>query len=275
MHEKEADLEREIKKVLVVDDEQDICAMLTKFLRSSGYSCESFTDPAKALEVLKRNGFDLVISDIKMAGIDGLQLLSEIIKIDPGVDTIMMTGHTSTYTYSDIIKAGAADFIAKPFQMPELKAKIERIDRERKMQKELRELNITLGVLLQRAEKDKETLSENVVSNVKELILPYVDKLKNGHLRAEHEAYIEILETNLSEICSPFLKNLSLKHAHITSMEVQVANLIKAGKGNKEIASILGVSLNTIMTHRYRLRSKLGLKQQKVNLRSYLNSIDF
>ena len=275
MRERMVDLKREIKGVLVVDDEQNICAMLTKFLRSSGYACESVNEPAKALEVLKRNGFELVISDIRMAGNDGLQLLTEILEIDPGLDTIMMTGYTNVYTYSDIIRAGATDFIAKPFELPELKAKIERIDRERKMQRELRELNIAMGVLLQRAEKDKETLSENVVSNVKTLILPYVDKLKNGHLRAEHEAYIEILETNLSEICSPFLKNLSLKHAHITSMEVQVANLIKAGKGNKEIASILGVSLNTIMTHRYRLRSKLGLKQQKVNLSSYLNSIDF
>jgi FixJ family two-component response regulator len=260
---------------MVVDDEQNICAMLTKYLRSSGYACESFTDPAKALEVLRRNGFELVISDIKMAGIEGLQLLGEILKIDPGLDTIMMTGYISIYTYSDIIRAGATDFIAKPFEFAELKAKMERIDRERKMQRELQELNITMGVLLQRAEKDKETLSENVVSNVKELILPYVDKLKNGHLGAEHRACIEILETNLSEICSPFLKNLSVNHAHITSMEVQVANLIKAGKRNKEIASILGVSLNTIMTHRYRLRSKLGLKQQKVNLTSHLNSIDF
>ena len=275
MRERMIDLKREIKGVLVVDDEQNICAMLTKFLRSSGYACESVNEPAKAMEVLKRNGFELVISDIRMAGSDGLQLLTEILEIDPGLDTIMMTGYTNVYTYSDIIRAGATDFIAKPFELPELKAKIERIDRERKMQRELRELNIAMGVLLQRAEKDKETLSENVISNVKTLILPYVDKLKNGHLRAEHEAYIEILETNLSEICSPFLKNLSLKHAHITSMEVQVANLIKAGKGNKEIASILGVSLNTIMTHRYRLRSKLGLKQQKVNLSSYLNSIDF
>ena len=268
-------MKREIKRVLVVDDEQNICAMLTKFLRSSGYSCESANDPAKALEVLKRNGFELVISDIKMPGIDGLQLLSEILKIDPGLDTIMMTGHTGIYTYSDIIRAGAADFIAKPFQLPELKAKMERIDRERKMQRELQELNIAMGVLLQRAEKDKETLSENVVSNVKELILPYVDKLKNAHLSEEHKSHLEVLETNLSEICSPFLKNLSIKHAHISSMELQVANLIKAGKRNKEIASILGVSLNTIMTHRYRLRSKLGLKQQKVNLRSYLNSIVF
>jgi len=275
MREREVDLKREIKKVLVVDDEQDICTLLTKFLRSSGYSCESTTDPTEALEGLKQNSFELIISDIKMAGIDGLQLLSEILKIDPGVDTIMMTGHTSTYTYSDIIKAGAADFIGKPFQMPELKAKIERIDRERRMRRELHDLNGAMRVLLQQAEKDKETLSENVVSNVKALILPYVDKLKNSHLDAEHRAYIEILETNLSEICSPFMKNLSLQYAHISSMEVQVANLVKAGKRNKEIASVLGVSCNTIMTHRYRLRAKIGLKQKKVNLQSYLNSIEF
>ena len=101
------DLKREIKGVLVVDDEQNICAMLTKFLRSSGYACESVNEPAKALEVLKRNGFELVISDIRMAGNDGLQLLTEILEIDPGLDTIMMTGYTNVYTYSDIIRAGA------------------------------------------------------------------------------------------------------------------------------------------------------------------------
>jgi len=268
-------LKREIKKILVVDDEQYICAMLTKFLRSSGYFCESATDPAKALEVLKQSDFELVISDIIMPGIDGLQLLSEILKIDPGIDTIMMTGHFVVYTYGDIIRAGAADFILKPFELPELEAKMERINRERKMQSELRELNIAMGVLLQRAEKDKETLSKNVVSNVQELVLPYIDKLQKCRIDEECKAYIEAMETNLLGICSPFLKNLSLQHAHLSSMEVQVANLIKTGKRNKEIASILGVSLNTVMTHRYRLRSKLGLKQKKVNLRSYLNSTDF
>ncbi len=268
-------MKRDIKKVLIVDDEQDFCAILTKFLRSSGYSCESTTDPVKALEILKVGGFELVISDIRMPGMDGLKLLNEIPRIDSRLDTIIMTGHADAYTYSDIIKAGAADFIAKPFQLSELKAKMERIDRERKIQRELQELNIAMGVLLHRAEKDKAILSENVVSNVKALILPYVDKLKKGHLDAEYRAYIEVLETNLSEICSPFMKNLSLQYAHISSMEIQVARLIKACKRNKEIASILGIFLNTVMTHRYRLRSKLGLKQEKVNLRSYLNSIEF
>ena len=185
------------------------------------------------------------------------------LKSTPGLDMIMMTGHTNIYTYSDIIRAGASDFIAKPFQLPELKAKMERIDRERKMQRELQELNIAMGVLLQRAEREREELGSDIVSNVNKLVLPYVEKLKIGHLDAEYKKYVEILETNLSAICSPFLKNLSLQHAHISSMEVQVANLIKVGKSNKEIASILGVSINTVMTHRYHLRSKLGLKQQE------------
>jgi FixJ family two-component response regulator len=265
----------EIRKVLVVDDDQSMCTMLIKFLRSFGYDCDNTTDPCKALNILAQGGFGLVISDIRMPGMDGLKLLNEISRINPALDTIIMTGHADNYTYSDIIKAGAADFIIKPFNLQELQAKIERIDRERKMKRELQDLNVAMGVLLQRAEKDKETLSENVVSNVKELILPYVEKLKNAHIGTEYKGYVDVLDKNLSEICSPFMKNLSLQHVHISSMEVQVANLVKAGKRNKEIAGILGISLNTVLTHRYRLRSKLGLKQKKVNLSSYLNSIKF
>ncbi|MGC8495089.1 MAG: response regulator, partial [Syntrophobacteraceae bacterium] len=65
-------MKKQISRILVVDDEQSMCTMLTKFLRSSGYYCESLTEPAKALSILKKGGFELVISDIQMAGIDGL-----------------------------------------------------------------------------------------------------------------------------------------------------------------------------------------------------------
>ncbi len=267
-------MEREIRKVLVVDDEQDICAMLTRLLRSSGYSCKSATDPAKALKVLKLNSFQLVISDIKMDGVDGLQMLSEILKIDPGLNTIMMTAHTGIYTYSEIIRAGATDFITKPFQTSELKAKIQRIDRERKMRRELRELHITLGVLLQGVEREKFKLSADLRANVTELISPYLEKLKGTHLNAEQRMYLEILESNLTDMRSPFIKKLSQKHPNLSPMEVQVATLIKAGKENKEIAEILRISLNTVMTHRYHIRTKLGVKGEQVNLSAYLSSID-
>jgi DNA-binding response OmpR family regulator len=266
---------REIKRILVVDDEPDTCLMLTKFFRPLGYHCQSVTDPLEALKLLERSDFELVLSDIVMPEMDGLQLLDEIPRIAKGVAVIIMTGFQSDYTYSNIIEAGAADFVTKPFDLPELKAKVERIDRELRMQRELRELNVTLGVLLQRAEREKEELGDGIVSNVQKAILPYFEKLKSLRLPEDAKKYIQILESNLSEICSPLMRNLSLQHAHISSMEVQVANLVKSGKSNKEISALLGVSLNTVMTHRHRLRSKLGLNQQKVNLRSYLNSIDF
>ncbi|MFZ0932419.1 MAG: response regulator [Syntrophobacteraceae bacterium] len=265
---------REIRRILIVDDEQKMCATLTKSLLSTGYECESTTDPGKALEILEVGSFELAILDINMPQMDGLKLLNQMSRGDPGIDTIMMTGYTDVYSYSDIIKAGAADFIAKPFAVSELEAKIERISRERKLQRDLQELNTGLGVLLQGVEREKQKLGADVIENVKELIRPYLEKLKGTHLNAEQRTYLEILESNLADICSPFIKKLSHKHANLSPMEIQVATLIKAGKENKEIAQIFGVSLNTVVTHRYHIRTKLGVKGKQVNLSSYLSSID-
>lgn len=265
---------KEIKSILIVDDEQRMCVTLTKSLLSSGYSCESTTNPVDALTIVRRGNFELTILDINMPQMDGLRLLNEISRVAPGIDTIIMTGYTDAYSYSDIIKAGAADFIAKPFKISELEAKIERVNRERKLQRELQELNTGLGVLLQGMEREKLKLSSDVKANVKERIYPYVEKLKGSHLNAEQRTYLEILESNFADICSPFINKLSQHHANLSPMEVQVATLIKAGKENKEIAQILVVSLNTVMTHRFHIRTKLGVKGKQVNLSTYLSSID-
>ena len=287
--------QREIKRILVVDDEPSICNMLTRLLQSSGYDCRSTTDPIKSMIMLSQGNFDLLISDIKMAGIDGIQLIKEVSKIDLGIDTIIMTGYTEDYTYSDIIKAGAADFIAKPFQNLELIAKIERIDRERRMRRELQEVNVAiasrekelqvkaheleetnvaLGVLLKRRENDKRELMENILVNIEELIFPFVKKLEASQLNEMQRTYLRLLKSGLTEIISPFMKNLSLKHSNLSPMELRIANLIKVGSGNKEIAEVLGLSVNTIMSHRHNLRTKLGVKGQGVNLTSYLASIN-
>ena len=83
--------------------------------------------------------------------------------------------------------------------------------------------------------------------------------------------FVEAVESGISTIFSR-PGTLAPQHARLTSTELQVANLIRSGKRNKEIASVLGVSLNTVLTHRYHLRSKLGLKREKINLVSYLNA---
>jgi DNA-binding NarL/FixJ family response regulator len=269
------DKKEAIKRILVVDDEIDICIMLVTFLQSCDYDCESSTDPTEALAKLKQERFDLVISDIEMVGMNGLELIKKLSFIAPQLDTIGMTGFTANYTYSDVIEAGAADFISKPLMLPELKAKIERLNRERKMTKYLRDLNTALGVLAERLQKEREHFGSEVTSNLRESVFPYLEKLKNTRLNAEQKEYLEILDLTLLDICSPFTKNLSMHHVYMSSREIQIANLIRAGKGNKEISSILSISLDTVLTHRHRLREKLDLKGKKINLRSYLNSIEF
>jgi PAS domain S-box-containing protein len=139
--------------------------------------------------------------------------------------------------------------------------------------RELEEINVALGVLLKRRELDKKELVANIMSNLEELVLPYLEKLKGTRLDEIQRTYVKILESSLAEVSSPFMRGLSERHVNLSPMEVQVANLIKTGRENKEMAEILGVSLNTILTHRYHLRSKLGLKGEKLNLRSYLTSI--
>jgi PAS domain S-box-containing protein len=138
----------------------------------------------------------------------------------------------------------------------------------------LEEVNTALKVLLKQREDDKKELGENVLSNVKELISPYLDRLKKSRLNTNQKTLINILESNLGNMISPFISTVSSKYFNLTPMEVRVANLVKEGKTNKEIAELLCISKNTILFHRYNIRSKLGLKNKKINLRSHLLSYD-
>jgi PAS domain S-box-containing protein len=137
----------------------------------------------------------------------------------------------------------------------------------------LEEVNTALRVLLKRREKDKAELEEKVLSNVKDLVSPYVEKLQKTSLDANQLSYLSILESNLTDVISPFSRRLSSKYLGLTPTEIQVANLIKHGKTTKEIAEFMSSSGKTIEFHRDNVRRKLGLRNKKVNLRSHLLSM--
>jgi len=139
--------------------------------------------------------------------------------------------------------------------------------------KNLEEVNIALRVLLKQREGDKAELEEKVLSNVKDLVLPYLEKLKMTSLDANQISYMSILESNLSDIISPFSRRLSSKYLGLTPTEIRVANLVKDGKTTKEIAEFMNVSDKTVQTHRDNIRKKFGIKHKKVNLRTYLSSL--
>jgi PAS domain S-box-containing protein len=137
----------------------------------------------------------------------------------------------------------------------------------------LEEINTALRVLLNKREQDKVELEEKVLSNVKELILPYLEKLKKMSLNANQISCMSILESNLNDIISPFSRTLSSKYLSLTPTEVQVAHLIKDDKTTKEIAEIMNLSGKTVETHRAHIRKKVGIKHKKLSLRTYLLSL--
>ncbi len=137
----------------------------------------------------------------------------------------------------------------------------------------LEETNEALKTLLVRGEDEKKLLEDRIKSNVKELVLPYVDKLKLTGLNIEQQTYLEIIETTIKNVFSSFLQKITSKQYHFTPKEIQVATLIREGKTTKQIADIMKVTRSAIGLHRHHIRNKLGLGKAKVNLRSYLLSL--
>ena len=138
---------------------------------------------------------------------------------------------------------------------------------------ELEESNIALKVLLKQREGDKSELEQKVITNVKEMVLPYLEKLKRVNLKPKDKTVVDIIDSHLNDIISPMMQKLANASIILTPQEIQVASLVKDGKASKEIAGILNVSETTVHFHRKNLRRKFGLSNSQTNLRSYLISI--
>ena len=151
---------------------------------------------------------------------------------------------------------------------------LKQANRELKMQTTgLAESNTALKVLLKQREADKTELEEKVLLNFRELILPYLEKLKNKKLGFKEMAYVDIIESNLNDIISPFVRNFSTRLFRLSPTEVQVLNLIKQGNTTKAIAKTMNLATSTIDFHRHNIRKKIGIKNKKINLSAYLSSL--
>jgi PAS domain S-box-containing protein len=134
------------------------------------------------------------------------------------------------------------------------------------------EANIALRVLFKQREEDKIELESRIMKAAKELIQPYIFKLKKRNMDERSKTYLNILESNVNSIFTPFSNRSSALYTMFTPSEIEVAELIKYGRSSKEIADLLNVSVKTVETHRAKIRKKAGLTNKKVNLRTYLLS---
>ena len=141
-----------------------------------------------------------------------------------------------------------------------------------KRERDLEETNTALKVLLKKREEDKTELEEKMLFNIKQLVEPYIEKMTASATDSSQKAYLEIIQSNLDDIISPLMRTLSTEYLRLTHSEIQVANLVKQGKSTKEIADLLILSSRTIEKYRDNIRNKLGIKNKRINLRTYLLS---
>ncbi|RJQ71734.1 MAG: hypothetical protein C4519_19430 [Desulfobacteraceae bacterium] len=137
----------------------------------------------------------------------------------------------------------------------------------------LQETNTALKVLLKRREVDKRDLEEQILYNLKKLVLPYLHKMQKACTDEGLKAYLSIIESNLGDITCGFSRRLSLEFYGLSAAELKIANFIRQGKKSWEIAGLLNLSIRTVEASRHNIRRKLRLDNQKVNLRTFLMSI--
>jgi len=133
----------ESRKLLLVDDDPAVLNMLQKLIRSFGYEFDTAADGLQAMSKLEEDDYAIVLTDMMMPRMTGMELIRHIQQNHPHINTIAMTGYDRTFTYTDVIRAGANDFITKPFSADELEAKLSRIIRELELVRQLKELSIS------------------------------------------------------------------------------------------------------------------------------------
>ena len=137
-------------KVLIVDDEKDFVEMFSLRLETHGEKVSTAFSGKEALAVLEQKSIDVVILDIRMPGMDGIDTLKQIKKLYPNVEVILLTGHGSTETAVEGMKLGAFDYLMKPADFEEIKIKLENA-RKRKDEQEERIRKAELRLLLRRS----------------------------------------------------------------------------------------------------------------------------
>lgn len=119
-------------RVLVLDDEPIVCKRLQPVLEKKGYVVETFFESEAALKRFLENPFDIVITDLKMKGMDGMQFLTEVKQHSPATEVIVITGFATMETAKESFRKGVFDFLAKPFKLGEIQEVIEKAEIKRK-----------------------------------------------------------------------------------------------------------------------------------------------
>ncbi len=283
-------------RVTIVDDDELVCETLTATIRSWGLSAEGFTQSEAALESIGENKPDIVLLDVFISDVCGLELIPQL-----GCDlkTIVITGFADKGTAIRALKLGAFDLLEKPFQNEllyhsilralsalanerESKRLIEDLKQSRSellvhqqrignMNAQLLDTNRALSIFAQNIEREKEEMEKRIALRLRNLILPMVVRLRNDQALHEHRAQLDMLTRQVEDLTSGFVMDSRVAMA-LSFTELKIASLVKNGITTEQIARQLYIAESTVRTHRKNIRRKLKINNGLHSLRNFLNS---
>lgn len=152
--------------ILVVDDDRDICDYMKVLLGASGYNVTTLSDPTLAADAVRQGAFHVLIIDLMMPRMDGIQVIQSIRKIDNDVAIIVFTGYPSLDTAVEALKLSVSDYIKKPFEPEELRQKVAEILRKKGVQlNPEEELHRTIGAQIRQFRKDRDLTLKQLARN--------------------------------------------------------------------------------------------------------------
>lgn len=122
-------------QILILDDEPIVCKRLKPAFQKAGYEVETFIDSSQAMARVEEKNFDIVITDLKMEGIDGMQFLMRVKEISPDTGIIVITGFATAETARESLREGAYDFVAKPFKLSDILDTVRKLEDRNKSRK--------------------------------------------------------------------------------------------------------------------------------------------
>jgi FixJ family two-component response regulator len=271
--------------VLIIDDDKQLCKMFEVLLLSNGISSKAVDDPHVAVEVLRKEVYYVVLLDVIMPGMNGLDVLGEIGKNYPGTKVIIMTGYADKEIAIKALKMGAYDFLEKPIAIDLLhhtvrraldnrKTEIEReraLDELKRKNQELIKTNEALSELVKVVEMIRQTTERRIIQQIRTLIVPIMEHLKGHEAFEQYESQFAMLIGYIEDITSGIATDMQTNYP-FSPMELRVALMVKNGMKNQAIAQRLHISLETVKAHRRNIRKKLGLTGTKNSLCAYLGA---